>query len=126
MDSSLRSKNGWVSATGNHACGKDDTGSILYSTRRFRAGHLQPSIVRWRMHEPSVSIIIVNYNYEGFLRSAIDSALQQTWPCEVIVSDDGSTDGSRDQILSYGERVQAILNAHCGQGAAVNAGFLAA
>jgi glycosyltransferase involved in cell wall biosynthesis len=37
-----------------------------------------------------VSIIINNYNYDCFLRAAIDSALGQSYrPLEVIVVDDG-------------------------------------
>lgn len=47
------------------------------------------------------SVIINNYNYGRFLRNAIDSALDQTWPnVEVIVVDDGSTDGSRGIIAA--------------------------
>ena len=48
---------------------------------------------------PLVSIVVNNYNYDQFLREAIDSALNQTYPSkEVIVVDDGSTDGSREII----------------------------
>src|ERR1700732_3260563 len=54
------------------------------------------------------SVIIANHNYEAYLRQAIDSALAVDWPnIEVIVVDDGSTDGSRDIIESYGSRIAA-------------------
>lgn len=71
------------------------------------------------------SVIVNNYNYECFLRTAIDSALEQTYPhVEVIVVDDCSTDGSRDMIASYGDRIIPILHKVNGkQGAAFNSGF---
>ena len=44
---------------------------------------------------PRVSIIIPVYNGANYMREAIDSALAQAHPAtEVIVVDDGSTDGS--------------------------------
>lgn len=71
-----------------------------------------------------VSIIISNYNYGEWLGAAIDSALAQEHPdVEVIVVDDGSTDGSTDVIAAYGDRVTARFQANAGQGAACNAGF---
>src|SRR5665213_1598610 len=76
---------------------------------------------------PLATIVIVNYNYERFIAAAIDSALEQSYaPLEVIVVDDGSTDGSRKIIAAYGERIRAILQDNGGQGAAYNAGWLAA
>ncbi len=71
-----------------------------------------------------VSIIINNFNYERFLRAAIDSALGQTYDSvEVIVVDDGSTDQSRAAIERYGARVTAVLKPNGGQSSALNAGF---
>ena len=73
---------------------------------------------------PLVSIIINNYNYESFLRDAIDSALGQTYDhLEVIVVDDGSTDSSRSIISSYGDRIISIFQENGKQGAAFNNGF---
>jgi len=73
---------------------------------------------------PGVSIVIPNYNYAGFVGAAIESALAQTHPLtEVIVVDDGSTDGSRAVIEGYGHRITAILQANAGQLAACAAGF---
>lgn len=54
-----------------------------------------------------VSILIPCYNARQWIGQAIDSALAQTWPeIEVIVVDDGSTDGSPDVIESYGSRIR--------------------
>ncbi len=73
------------------------------------------------------TIVIVNYNYARFVAAAIDSALEQSYdPVEVIVVDDGSTDGSRRIIASYGERIRSLFQDNGGQGAAYNAGWRAA
>ena len=68
-----------------------------------------------------VSIVVLSYNYERFLPQAIDSALRQTHPVEVLVVDDGSTDGSHDIIRSYGDRVRAVFKANGGNSSVVNA-----
>ena len=64
----------------------------------------------------SVTIAICNYNYERFLAEAIDSALAQDYPhTSVLVVDDGSTDRSREIILSYGSRIRSVLKENGGQ-----------
>jgi glycosyltransferase involved in cell wall biosynthesis len=73
------------------------------------------------------SIIVNNHNYARYLRFAIDSALAQSHPdVEVIVVDDGSTDGSRDIMASYGERITPIYKRNGGQASALNVGVEAA
>lgn len=73
---------------------------------------------------PTVDIIIRNHNYSAFLQDAIDSALYQSYPrVRVIVVDDGSTDGSRTLIESYGERIVAVFQENGGEGAAINGGW---
>lgn len=63
-----------------------------------------------RDDKPLVSIIIPNYNYELYLREAIDSALNQTYEhVEVIVVDNGSTDSSKNIIQSYGNRITSLF-----------------
>ena len=70
-----------------------------------------------------VSAIIPNYNYASYLKEAIDSVLGQTYPfVEAIVVDDGSTDGSRELIESYGTRIRAVFQRNGGVSAARNAG----
>jgi glycosyltransferase involved in cell wall biosynthesis len=74
--------------------------------------------------QPSVSIVINNFDYGCFLNEAIDSALaQSSSSAEVIVVDDGSTDNSRELILAYGSRVRPVFKANGGQASAFNAGF---
>ena len=65
------------------------------------------------------SVVITCYNYREFVAEAVDSALAQTLaPLEVIVVDDGSSDGS-DQLLRerYGDdaRVQLVTGPNGGQ-----------
>jgi glycosyltransferase involved in cell wall biosynthesis len=55
------------------------------------------------------SVIIPNYNYAEFVGAAIESVLAQSFRgFELIVVDDGSTDGSREVISTYGEQLKAL------------------
>jgi glycosyltransferase involved in cell wall biosynthesis len=57
----------------------------------------------------TISCIIVSYNNEPFLAEAIASVLNQTLPVnEIIVADDGSTDGSRELITSLARKYPQI------------------
>ena len=70
-----------------------------------------------------VSTIIPVHNGERYLAEAIESVLAQTYrPVEVIVVDDGSTDGSAHVARSFGKRVRYCFQAQHGQGAARNLG----
>ena len=54
-----------------------------------------------------VSISISCYNAEPRIAKAIESALAQTWASkEVIVVDDGSTDGSLDEIEKFDGQIR--------------------
>lgn len=73
---------------------------------------------------PLVSIIVNNHNYARFVGHALDSALDQTYPrIEIIVVDDGSTDGSREVLEAYSDRCRIIHRENGGQAAAYNSGF---
>ena len=76
---------------------------------------------------PAVTIAIPCYNAAQWLGVAIESALTQTAPaCEVIVVDDGSTDGSLEVAQAFGERVRLIAGGHRGGNAARNTALNAA
>ena len=65
-----------------------------------------------------VSILIPSYNSERFVAEAVESALGQTHTdIEVVVVDDGSTDGSVQVLKSFGDRI--ILEAGPNHGACV-------
>jgi hypothetical protein len=74
---------------------------------------------------PLVSIMINNRNYGRYLRKAVLSALGQTHPSvEVIVVDDGSTDGSLSRLARIRDpRLTVVAQPPLGQGAAYNAGW---
>jgi glycosyltransferase involved in cell wall biosynthesis len=72
---------------------------------------------------PLVSAIIPVHNGERYLAEAIESVLSQLDPClELIVVDDGSTDGSAGVARSFGSRVCYTFQAPAGAGAARNRG----
>ncbi|MFM7270650.1 MAG: glycosyltransferase [Actinomycetes bacterium] len=73
---------------------------------------------------PRLSVIIPAYNAEAYLRETVDSALAQTHPdLEVIVVDDGSTDGTRAILDAYGDRIVAVTQPNGGPAAARNHGL---
>ena len=75
---------------------------------------------------PKVSVIIPTYNRFPLVKDAVDSVLAQDFEdFELIVVDDGSTDGTADQIKKYGTRVKLLQHAeNRGVSAARNSGLL--
>jgi glycosyltransferase involved in cell wall biosynthesis len=73
------------------------------------------------MSEPLISVVIPVYNGEAFLDQAIESVLRQTWPrTEIVVVDDGSSDGSTAIAASY--PVTLVRQRNRGVAAARNVG----
>lgn len=61
------------------------------------------------MDGPLVSVCIGAYNRKGTIRECVDSVLAQTWKNrEIVVVDDASTDGTREILQEYGERIRLI------------------
>ena len=72
----------------------------------------------------TVSVLIPCYNREGSLPAAVESALVQTAPPEeVVVVDDGSTDGSAAVAEGFGPPVRVVRQANGGAAAARNRGL---
>jgi glycosyltransferase involved in cell wall biosynthesis len=69
------------------------------------------------------SVVIPAFNAERYLGEAIASAMAQTLPpLEVLVVDDGSTDGSRAVAEGFGGRVRVLSGPNAGPSAARNRG----
>ncbi len=79
------------------------------------------------MIEPLVSIIIPLYNAEKYIEQCINSVLAQTWPdIEVIIVDDGSTDGSFEIAKKYeSNNVKILRQVNSGASVARNKGLSA-
>lgn len=74
---------------------------------------------------PLVSVVIATYNMGRYLPETINSVLAQTYsPLEIIVVDDGSTDGTGDIVARWQEdvRFRYIQQSNLGQQAAKNRG----
>ena len=71
------------------------------------------------LEAPTCTIVIPCFNHAEYLGAAIESALAQTFPCEVIVVDDGSTDDSAAVARRY--PVKLIRQKNAGLPAARNA-----
>lgn len=73
------------------------------------------------MPEPLVSILIPCYNAERWIAQCIESALAQTWQeKEIIVLNDGSTDGSLAIIRQFGDRIRHETGPNLGGNVARN------
>ena len=73
---------------------------------------------------PAVTVVVPTFNRAGLIGQAIDSVLAQTFQdFEIIVVDDGSTDGTEAVVREYGDRVRYIWTPNGGSGHARNVGM---
>ena len=76
---------------------------------------------------PSVTVVVPAYNERECIASTVHSLLASTCPVEVIVVDDGSTDGTADVVEAIGAPgVRVLRQPNSGKPAALNAGIAAA
>ncbi len=82
------------------------------------------------MIKPLISVIIPAYNAAQYLERCVDSVCRQTYAeLDIILIDDGSTDGTGalcDRLRERDKRVRVIHQRNAGSGAARNAGLDAA
>lgn len=77
---------------------------------------------------PLVSVVMPTYNQGRFIRAAVESILGQSYGrLELIIVDDGSTDGTAEYLKTIADpRVRILTKANGGTGSALNLGFAAA
>lgn len=86
------------------------------------------------MSQPFLSVIIPSYNEQtnfarGVLSEVVTYLKQQSYAWEVILTDDGSTDGTPDlldQFAKDNDQIKVLHNPHAGKGPTVQSGMLAA
>ena len=74
----------------------------------------------------TVAVVIPSYEHARFVGEAVESALSQTRPPDdVVVVDDGSTDGTLDVLRGFGARIRVLENERGGIGSTYNKGVTA-
>ncbi|HET8561586.1 MAG TPA: CDP-glycerol glycerophosphotransferase family protein [Marmoricola sp.] len=108
------------------------TTRVARSTRAYRLarrlGRRFGDRVRYR--GPSLSVVVPVYNVREWITPALESLVSQSLSdLEIIVVDDGSTDGSMDIVRDFARRdprIQIFSQQNAGLGAARNAGLVRA
>ena len=73
---------------------------------------------------PRFSVIIPVFNRAELIRPTLDSVLAQDAPDhEILVVDDGSTDGTLDVLATYGTRIRVLAQKNSGPAVARNLGI---
>lgn len=76
------------------------------------------------MNGALISCIVPVFNGERYLAEALDSILKQSYrPLEIIVADDGSTDGTEAIVARFGTQVRYLYQPNSGPAAARNLGL---
>jgi len=63
------------------------------------------------MPDPLVSVLIITYNHEKYIRDAIEGCLKQktNFPIEIIIHDDASTDKTTEIVKEYAEKYPELI-----------------
>ena len=76
---------------------------------------------------PKVSVVIPCYNRDAYIAQTVESVLNQTWKnLELVVVDDGSTDGSLQVLQRYQDQIRIMKHPggeNRGQSASINLGL---
>ena len=79
------------------------------------------------MSSPTISAVVRVYNCEEYISETLRSIISQTRPPdEVVVVDDGSTDGTSERLAQFNDTIRIVRQPNSGLAAAFNRGFLEA
>src|SRR5688572_6812621 len=68
------------------------------------------------------TVIVPTFNRAAFVGETLDSLLAQSWPPgQIVVVDDGSTDGTPSALDRFGDRIEVIRKPNGGKATALNA-----
>src|SRR6266404_3626644 len=76
--------------------------------------------------KPLITALVDTYNHEKYIEQALVSVLEQGLSpaeLEIVVVDDGSTDGTASIVEKFAPRVKHVRKKNGGQASAFNAGF---
>src|SRR4030067_3827440 len=61
---------------------------------------------------PVVSVLMITYNHDRYIAQAIEGVLQQktSFPIELIIGEDCSTDGTREIVFNYQQKYPDIIH----------------
>ncbi|MFD8995940.1 bifunctional polysaccharide deacetylase/glycosyltransferase family 2 protein [Streptomyces abikoensis] len=100
---------------------------VLVAARRHRRLRRRRATRSWGPPVTGkVTVIVPAYNESAGIEAAVRSLLASDHPVEIIVVDDGSTDGTADLVESLGLPVRVIRQENAGKPAALNTGLAAA
>jgi glycosyltransferase involved in cell wall biosynthesis len=75
------------------------------------------------MSTPTISAVVTVYNAEEYIGEALAAILAQTHaPQEIVVVDDGSTDGTPRELARFGGEIRVVRQANGGHACALNRG----
>src|SRR4051794_33524360 len=94
-------------ASASAACGADMTGAIAQQP---------PAPKEAPESAMKLSVMMITYNHERYIRQALDSVLMQDvdFPYEIVIGEDNSTDSTRAILLEYAgrhpEKIRLLLH----------------
>ena len=100
---------------------------LLKTRKRLKALHnwapVTGTLKEFEAGQPFVSVMVITYNHERYIRKALDSILMQErdFPIEINVIDDASTDDTQAIVREYSQRLPSVVNCYFNP---INAGHI--